>query len=786
MRFGSVCSGIEAASAAWEPIGLKANWFAEIESFPSDVLAHHFPETPNLGDMTQLAEMVRAGQVSAPEVLVGGTPCFTAGHMVLTRDGYVPIEDIIPGQMVITHTGKLAKVARIGHKAARVGQLKLKGLPTITCTPDHPFLTPTLRSSTNWTAAKDMPGRKWCALGQSFHRNENRGACWHPTHAATDMLKGEPGPTMAIKHGDDLFRIEVVTDWDDRSVIFEVADLLRANGLNPHIERIGEDAVMLKSLGLASDPMNGYHHNEAVSWVDLDEDHIVYNIEVEEDHSYILNGAVVHNCQAFSIAGMRAGLSDPRGELTISYVRLIDAIDHVRSSRGEEPGIAVWENVPGVLSSADNAFGTFLAALAGEDEPLVPTPCPALGRSTRHWRWKKDADHKDGGFHAPRWSESGCVFGPKRTVSWRVLDAQFFGLAQRRRRVFVVASSRDGFDPAEVLLEFDGVRRDSPPRRESGESITHPIAPCLTSSGRGIERAGDTRGQDPVVAYRATQVSKNATARVPRWKRYQINRLAWSIRTANTSSVSGGVQEEITQALDATARPAIFMAFQQNTRDEVRFMGGDGQIVGAIAAMHGSKQQNYILSTPARGREPYWINGRQEPIFASGIAGPLDTFDYTSVVATSTMAALSGSAAHPVNPIAFSCKDYGADATLELSPTLRAMGHANSHANAGGQLAIAFALDQEPLEQPVNSTLEDEEMPMQVRRLMPVECERLQGFRDNWTAIIRNGKEAADGPRYKAIGNSMPVPVMRWIGWRIKQAVEAALAPADKDSSLIA
>ncbi|WP_213843808.1 DNA cytosine methyltransferase, partial [Enterobacter hormaechei] len=75
MRYGSVCSGIEAASKAWEPLGWKPAWFSEIEPFPSSVLAHHWPEVTNLGDMTKIADAVRAGDVEAPDVLVGGTPC---------------------------------------------------------------------------------------------------------------------------------------------------------------------------------------------------------------------------------------------------------------------------------------------------------------------------------------------------------------------------------------------------------------------------------------------------------------------------------------------------------------------------------------------------------------------------------------------------------------------------------------------------------------------------------------------------------------------------------------
>jgi site-specific DNA-cytosine methylase len=98
--------------------------------------------------------------------------------------------------------------------------------------------------------------------------------------------------------------------------------------------------------------------------------------------------------------------------------------------------------------------------------------------------------------------------------------------------------------------------------------------------------------------------------------------------------------------------------------------------------------------------------------------------------------------------MAFSAKDYGADAS-SIAPTLRAMGHGDSHANGGGQIAVA---------QPS----------MQVRRLTPVECERLQGFPDGYTNIPwRKKPESPDAPRYKALGNSMAVPVMRWIGERI-------------------
>lgn len=175
-------------------------------------------------------------------------------------------------------------------------------------------------------------------------------------------------------------------------------------------------------------------------------------------------------CQSFSVAGLRNSLSDKRGNLTLVYVQLLDHLDTLRAARGLPPVICLWENVPGVLSTKDNAFGCFLGALAGEESAVEPP--------------------------GTKWSNAGWVLGPQRAIAWRTLDAQYFGVAQRRRRVFLVASARNDFSPEAVLFELQGVRRDSAPRRETGEGTSHDVVGCLTGSGRGVERTGDPRGQD--------------------------------------------------------------------------------------------------------------------------------------------------------------------------------------------------------------------------------------------------------------------------------------------------
>jgi DNA (cytosine-5)-methyltransferase 1 len=154
-------------------------------------------------------------------------------------------------------------------------------------------------------------------------------------------------------------------------------------------------------------------------------------------------------CQAFSVAGKRLSLDDLRGNLTLTFCEIAHAIDTVRAADGRPPLVVLWENVPGVLSVADNAFGCFLGALAGSGTAIPP---------------------RDG-----IWTYAGMVSGPRRAIAWRVMDAQYQRVAQRRRRVFVVASA-GAFRPESVLFESEGVRRDSAPSREAGEGAAPTVA----------------------------------------------------------------------------------------------------------------------------------------------------------------------------------------------------------------------------------------------------------------------------------------------------------------------
>jgi DNA (cytosine-5)-methyltransferase 1 len=475
MRFGSVCSGIEAASAAWNPLGWKAAWFSEIEPFPSAVLAHHHPDVPNLGDMTLLPGLIKSGEVEAPDVFCGGTPC-----------------------------------------------------------------------------------------------------------------------------------------------------------------------------------------------------------------------------QAFSVAGKRQSLDDARGNLSLTFCEIANAIDDIRHDRGEQPCIVFWENVPGVLSTKDNAFGCFLAQLCGGDEPL----------------------------HAPDgWPDAGCVSGERRTAAWRILDAQYFGLAQRRRRVFVVASARNGFDPAAVLFEFDGVRRDTAPSREAGKVA--PTIPARSTGGGGLGTDFDCDGGVITMAHG----QGGAEIGFDRGPTLTCNHEAPIV--AHTLRGEGYDASE-----DGTGRgtPLVPVARAHPTHD----------IIGTLTSAGGhAVPGNTVQDAMAGQLVPVAFHPTQDPISSTD---------------GSTHALGCGSSGGQAS--------VGVAYPLDLRNALR---DPDKHDEQNRQ-GCGLGDDGEPAPTLTKAHVHGVATVSQVRRLTAEECEFLQGFPRGYTAIPwrkKPARECPDGPRYKSLGNSWAVPVVAWIGKRI-------------------
>ncbi len=488
MRFGSVCSGIEAASCAWHDLGWKAAWLSEIEPFPSAVLKHHYPDVPNFGDMTKFKEW---DQNAAINVLVGGTPC-----------------------------------------------------------------------------------------------------------------------------------------------------------------------------------------------------------------------------QSFSVAGLRKGLDDPRGNLMLTYLAIANKY---------RPKWLVWENVPGVLSS--NGGQDFASLLRGMGE---------LGY----------------GF------------------AYRVLDAQYFGVAQRRRRVFVVGCLGDWRSAAAVLFESHSLSGNSAPSREKRQ-----VTPTLTKECTGVSRTGHNEDG----WYIASTLTRNGAGG-------QNLEAGETYVSTISKGFASGKDPEVMATLCATDNEkwgcnqwvnegkAILhpIAIAENTigRQPQNGGNGDGFTVGGpmytlnATGVHGVAQPMAVnisdgqprLSDIAATLDCWSANGRgssqQQAVLQSIPFGVNEKPDVGHCLrSNASKADKHESTTYIAQPIGTDC--YNGSITGDIACT---MGTPGSSVNASGPTVMQN---------------------MAVRRLTPVECERLQGFADGYTNIPwRNKSESPDGPRYKALGNSMAVPVMKWIGSRIQQVEE--------------
>lgn len=255
------------------------------------------------------------------------------------------------------------------------------------------------------------------------------------------------------------------------------------------------------------------------------------NLVIEPVPADILCGGTP--CTSFSLAGKRLSLDDARGNLALLYALLLDSIDYMNKELGEQPCVCLWENVPGVLSVKDNAFGCFLAAMVGFNEPLVnPT-------SKR------------------RWPSAGLVSGPSRRAAWRVLDAQYFGLPQRRKRVFVVISAREGFDPAKVLFECDSVSGYIAPSRQKKKDVTGTLA-SRTRSGGGLGTDFDLDGGLVAASYALTDLA-DYTAN----ERFDFDTDTFIVQNPvafgwqNSSHQGDSVSESVTPTLDKSKIPAV-------------------------------------------------------------------------------------------------------------------------------------------------------------------------------------------------------------------------------------
>jgi len=355
-------------------------------------------------------------------------------------------------------------------------------------------------------------------------------------------------------------------------------------------------------------------------------------------------------CQSFSVAGLRKGMADDRGNLALEFLKL---------AQRTRPTWVVWENVPGVLSSnGGRDFGAFLGGLG----------------------------------------EIGYGF------AYRVLNAQYFGVPQRRRRVFVVGYLGDWRPPAQVLFERHSLQGHPAPSREAREEVATytPASIGGYREGCGTLRAhgGDVGpGSENLVISESSEENMEETAKC----------------------LTAG----ISQRYDSETETMI--CFEPRSPDGVPRISKD--VCPTLNTMSGGQREPCV----AMGIPGNWIG--RKPDNGGNAVEPMDEYS----------PCLTSTDRHGV-----AIKENQQGAVWEADVT-------SSLATAGGKPGQGYQACRQGT---------------QVRRLTPVECERLQGFPDDFTKIPYRNKTAEncpDGPRYKAMGNSMAVPVMKWIGERIEK-----------------
>lgn len=437
-------------------------------------------------------------------------------------------------------------------------------------------------------------------------------------------------------------------------------------------------------------------------------------------------------CQAFSVAGLRRSLDDERGNLSLTYVNLFHHINEVRKRHGRSPAIALWENVPGVLSTKDNAFGCFIGGLLGCDE----------------------APQTESG----KWDKAGFLSSETVRVGYRVLDAQYFGVAQRRRRVFLAAVPCELVErfgeracPSEILSLRESVLGNPPSRGAAWQGAARDAAACPESGGGCgepfyLDRASFNQGENAQYEPQITNdgVAGSAVARGPAavavdTYNQTISDTSIPVRVGNAKDslpavLCGGVAPPIAgcsngggpngpgRTADDAESLVIWSASDQANAERLVDKAGtlNCNLVQRGGWIAGHPDQAYALSAGNQGKGGVFGSGRDsqdtfvftgdgviaDPIGASeartythkgttfrlhNCVGVCATGEKTHALTTRRACEEDGTGrGTPIVPaVAFSAKDSGGDASNEVSPTMRAMHHVDGNANAGGQLAVA-------------------------------------------------------------------------------------------------
>lgn len=465
-------------------------------------------------------------------------------------------------------------------------------------------------------------------------------------------------------------------------------------------------------------------------------------------------------CQDLSVAGKRAGLKHEgkgdeettRSGLFMEAVRIIREM--MEATNGEYPTFAVWENVPGAFSSNKGEdFRIVLEEICKVKDGNAVIPRPAKGK----------------------WSDAGCIMADGYSIAWRVLDAQFWGVPQRRRRIYLVADFA-GQRAGEILFKPESVSGHSASRRAQGQGTASDAERSIgaaSNGGIGIICAATQQGGAEI---REDNISPTLTAAAGMSGNNQPYFAAYCLQgngidRSDTAGCNGkGWTEDVCDTLNTVDRPAV-CSVQQNARGEVR--------VGEV---------DCTLNTNSNA------NGRNAPLVCAGFNGHksaqaditygeelcptlesnmptnvLTAFtqrafrDYQEGAGTLTRSAgQTGCSSETI--VAIDCRNHCVN---DVSCTLQAKENGGQSLNYINPICTySRQRSDELIHSDISSTLSardyksatDLVQTNAVRRLTPLECERLQGFPDGWTEQGHDGKPISDSARYKALGNSLAIP----------------------------
>ena len=691
MKYLSLFSGIEAASMAWkdfaEPVA-----FSEIEPFPCAVLAHHYPDVPNLGDVTQITEedIKKLGTI---DVVVGGPPC-QAFSVAGLRNGlndprgnltleFMRIVDLASPRFVLWEN-----VPGVLSDKTNAFEILLTGMGDLGYNIDtqvldaQEFNLAQRRNRVFLVCEKRKYGQKRMSVISPVATVENLGKILLLTLGelsglSQNTLKGSVLQDVSLRILPQMMRQLGMPSKALREEITWIAfwDPL----LSSLEEALAASVCGQKNLGLPLGTNPGLRATTQGT-----DERIFVPMESELcGIGLLLKNSLVEVWRVQNASITSTWTSEMIALRTYSFVETVARIAKC---------ISTLSKLPENLFVEDSLFLTAI-------------------RESMKYATKKNVKHlikdtyADGGY-------SGTARNSPEEIS------RHFGDWQSR---------------PPILLERESLRGDTPPSRGAGKGITHTITPSLTSSGRGVERAGDTRGQDPVIA------------------------------VTGFHTTGAGYRQEGSGTLRARAQESHEHLVTQVPFDKQR-LGQYGGGVSSTCAARDYKDASDLVCYALAGNTV----GRSPKNEGNG-TGFDDTGGYYTLTKTD------------IRAVAFSAGNSSASRdvgyTEEGTPPLRSAASGTNQVptvayrtNAAGQ-TMHQGEKTATLNTFTDPTAQFLHIGAQVRRLTPVECARLQGFPDTYLDISFRGKPAADGNKYKALGNSMAVPVMKWIGNRINLAL---------------